>query len=240
MGNTGSQTITVADVNVDYSAGQDIIVAYDASNIQYGIVSSYSAGTLIFNKVRQLGSGTYSAWNVNLDGAVGIQGYVGSQGVIGYTGSKGDIGYSGSQGYTGSKGDIGYTGSFGYTGSVGYVGSQGYSGSQGYTGSVGYVGSAGVSYIGSTAPTSPYSGETWYNSDTGIRYVYYYDGDSYQWVQESAPGPLGYTGSQGYVGSGSPASNGTGTAGQLAFDSTYLYVCTATNTWKRVALTGSY
>lgn len=38
----------------------------------------------------------------------------------------------------------------------------------------------------------------------------------------------------------SPASNGTGRAGQLAWDGTYLYVCTATNTWARVAITGGY
>jgi len=38
----------------------------------------------------------------------------------------------------------------------------------------------------------------------------------------------------------SPASNGTGTAGQIAWDANYIYVCTATNTWKRAALTGGY
>jgi hypothetical protein len=38
----------------------------------------------------------------------------------------------------------------------------------------------------------------------------------------------------------SPASGGTGTAGQIAWDSSYIYVCTATNTWKRAALTGGY
>lgn len=36
------------------------------------------------------------------------------------------------------------------------------------------------------------------------------------------------------------ASNATGTAGQICWDSSYIYVCTATNTWKRVALTGGY
>ena len=36
------------------------------------------------------------------------------------------------------------------------------------------------------------------------------------------------------------ASNATGTAGQICWDSGYIYVCTATNTWKRVALTGGY
>lgn len=34
-----------------------------------------------------------------------------------------------------------------------------------------------------------------------------------------------------------PATTGaTGTLGQIAFDSGFLYICTATNTWKRVAI----
>jgi hypothetical protein len=36
------------------------------------------------------------------------------------------------------------------------------------------------------------------------------------------------------------ASNASGTAGQICWDSDYIYVCTATNTWKRTALTGGY
>lgn len=36
------------------------------------------------------------------------------------------------------------------------------------------------------------------------------------------------------------ASNATGTTGQICWDSNYIYICTATNTWKRVALTGGY
>ena len=37
-----------------------------------------------------------------------------------------------------------------------------------------------------------------------------------------------------------PASGGTGTAGMICWDANYMYVCTATDTWKRVALTGGY
>lgn len=37
-----------------------------------------------------------------------------------------------------------------------------------------------------------------------------------------------------------PAANATGVAGSIAWDASYIYVCTATNTWERVALTGSY
>jgi hypothetical protein len=38
----------------------------------------------------------------------------------------------------------------------------------------------------------------------------------------------------------SPASNGTGVQGEIAWDSDYLYVCYATNSWGRVALTKGY
>ena len=36
------------------------------------------------------------------------------------------------------------------------------------------------------------------------------------------------------------ASNATGTPGQICWDANYIYVCTATNTWKRSSLTGGY
>jgi hypothetical protein len=54
----------------------------------------------------------------------------------------------------------------------------------------------------------------------------------------SATGVLSVPGNfQGTMGAGVPASSGsTGVAGTIAFDSNYIYVCTATNTWKRVAL----
>jgi hypothetical protein len=42
------------------------------------------------------------------------------------------------------------------------------------------------------------------------------------------------------MASQSPASNGTGVQGEIAWDASYIYVCTATNTWKRAALTGGY
>jgi hypothetical protein len=40
--------------------------------------------------------------------------------------------------------------------------------------------------------------------------------------------------------SASPASGGTGVVGEICWDGNYLYVCTATNTWKRAPLTGGY
>jgi hypothetical protein len=38
----------------------------------------------------------------------------------------------------------------------------------------------------------------------------------------------------------SPASNATGKAGEHCWDANFIYICTATNTWKRIALTGGY
>ena len=32
-------------------------------------------------------------------------------------------------------------------------------------------------------PINAEMGDRWFNSDTGIEYVYVYDGDSFQWVQ---------------------------------------------------------
>jgi hypothetical protein len=37
-----------------------------------------------------------------------------------------------------------------------------------------------------------------------------------------------------------PLSGGAGSAGMFTWDGSYLYICTATNTWARVAVTGSY
>jgi hypothetical protein len=50
-------------------------------------------------------------------------------------------------------------------------------------------------------------------------------------VANAASGAFRITNSQ------TPASAAaTGTAGTIAWDSSYIYVCTATNTWKRVAI----
>jgi hypothetical protein len=36
--------------------------------------------------------------------------------------------------------------------------------------------------------------------------------------------------------SSTPLGNSTGVLGQMTWNSTYLYICTGTNTWKRIAL----
>ena len=48
-------------------------------------------------------------------------------------------------------------------------------------------GSAASISVSDTVPDSPESGAIWYNSTSGILYVYVADGDSNQWVQPTAP-----------------------------------------------------
>jgi hypothetical protein len=43
-----------------------------------------------------------------------------------------------------------------------------------------------------------------------------------------------------HVEEGSPTSSGQGDAGELRRDSDYLYVCYATDSWGRIALTKGY
>lgn len=43
--------------------------------------------------------------------------------------------------------------------------------------------------VSDTAPESPSSGAIWYNSTSGVLYVYVQDADSQQWVQPTAPFP---------------------------------------------------
>lgn len=123
--------------------------------------------------------GDSTQWvEIAASGYIGLQGYAGSQGVIGYTGSQGPpTGYTGSTGFTGSRGDTGY------------------------------VGSNPMIKLSSTIPTNVSPGTLWYKADDGTLNIYYGDLDSYQWVEISAIGQTGYTGSQG------PAGGYTGSVG---------------------------
>ena len=64
-----------------------------------------------------------------------------------------------------------------------------------------------------------------------------FDGANFR-VVSATPQTLNNLG--GLISSGSPASSSACTANQITHDSEFLYICTATNTWKRVAITGGY
>jgi len=84
--------------------------------------------------------------------------------------------------------------------------------------------------ISDTAPGSASVGDLWWESDTGRLKIRYQDTDSTQWVDTNPPlSPS--------LSSNAPASaSANGTAGDIRYDSNYVYICVATNTWKRAAL----
>ena len=84
--------------------------------------------------------------------------------------------------------------------------------------------------VGSTGPITHPEGTLWFDNVSGRLYVYF---DS-SWVDASPKGVAGA------IMSGTKASNSNGTVGQISYDANYIYVCTATNTWKRSPLTGGY
>lgn len=81
------------------------------------------------------------------------------------------------------------------------------------SGPSGYTGSKGTTFIGDNPPSSPVNGDTWWDTVEGLRYVYYDDGTSSQWVQESIVGATGYTGYTGSQG----ATGFTGSQGAIGF-----------------------
>jgi hypothetical protein len=83
---------------------------------------------------------------------------------------------------------------------------------------------------GSTPPATNPAGTLWFDNVSGRLYVYY---DS-SWIDAS---PKGVASS---IMSGTKTSTATGTVGQITYDDNYIYICTATNTWKRSPLTGGY
>lgn len=65
----GSKSFTV-DINLSYIPLQEILVVFDASNHMHGEVTSYNpaTGALVVDIKSHTGSGTYTAWTLNLDG----------------------------------------------------------------------------------------------------------------------------------------------------------------------------
>lgn len=66
---TGSLTFTV-ETWLSYIIQQDVIIAYDSNNHMHGTITSYdeNTGELVVDIQHKTGSGTYSSWEINLDG----------------------------------------------------------------------------------------------------------------------------------------------------------------------------
>ena len=83
---------------------------------------------------------------------------------------------------------------------------------------------------GETPPANPLAGQVWYNTASGRAYVYH---DSF-WV-EFSPGFVGPAGSSVVNIVAAPAtSTSAGSAGDIAYNTTHVYICIATDSWVRV------
>ena len=195
---TGTITLTTSDLNLDFSMAQDVVVAYSPTQYMNGEVVSYNQanGQLVVNVLSSAGSGTdLSPWEINLDGAVGIQGATGATGMQGATGDVGGTGATGIPGATGVQGATGDIGATGATG-VGATGIQGATGNLGATGATGLQGATGTQ--GATGDVGP-QGATGLQGSTGL---------------QGATGDLGGTGATGIAGATGPAGIGiTGSTG---------------------------
>jgi len=128
LGNGG--TLFVA-TGLGYSVSQIIIIAHDIFNYQVSTVITYNQvnGELEFNiPSKVVGSGPYSNWTVNLNGASGGDGSSGTSGTsgIGTNGTSGTSGINGTNGTNGSSGTSGTHGSDGTSGTSGYAGFEGH------------------------------------------------------------------------------------------------------------------
>ena len=82
-----------------------------------------------------------------------------------------------------------------------------------------------------SAPSAPDDGDLWWKSDEGRLKVFYQDPTGSQWVDASPP--LAAVA----LGNAPSTASSTGSAGDIRYDSGYVYICVATDTWKRAALT---
>jgi hypothetical protein len=107
---SGTITAITNDLGLDYSTAQTVILAYDLSNHMHGEVVSYnqSTGALVVDLKHKDGSGTYSSWEINLQGAVGIAGPQGPTGATGATGPQGPQGIQGNTGVVTATAPITY------------------------------------------------------------------------------------------------------------------------------------
>ena len=133
-------TITIG-TGLAYTTAQDVLIAYDLPNHQISEVISYNpaTGVLVFGTPSEVfGSGTYTSWGVNLNGAAGGNGTNGTSGTNGASGTSGTNGAQGIQGIQGIQGSAGTNGTSGTNGSSGTSGAQG---PAGLPGGFGYLGS---------------------------------------------------------------------------------------------------
>jgi hypothetical protein len=188
-----------------YTPGQKIIIAYDATNYFTAYVNSYSENILNAIPVPggATGTGSYSTWQINLDGIVGPLGPTGPRGATGpqgIQGIQGAIGVTGATGATGPRGATGAAGLQGATGVQGVIGAQGATGPHGATGPRGATGAQGIQgATGVQGPTGAMGpqGAAGPQGATGVQGA---TGPTGAIGPQGVTGPIGATGPQGIQG----------------------------------------
>jgi hypothetical protein len=221
-------TITVG-TGLSYTVAQDVIIAYSISNHQVSSVISYNSntGVLVFDTPSQVvGSGSYSNWSVNLNGAAGgagTSGTSGSNGTSGNSGTSGTSGSSGTTGNSGSSGTAGTSGTVGTSGTSGTVGTSGTSGSSGSSGTSGAGGTSGTSGSSATSGSSGTTGTSGTSASSGTSGTNGSSGSSGTSGSSASAGTSGSSGTTGTNGSsGTSGVSGTsGTSGTSALNGYY-------------------
>ena len=209
----GAQSLTV-DSGLSYTPNQPVILsalgAGSNGSHMHATVTTYNktTGDMVVDVVQHTGSGTYSSWTVNLEGAVGVAGATGATGATGVTGATGAVGATGATGPVGATGATGEVGATGDTGPIGATGDTGATGATGETGPIGATGATGP--IGATGATGPIGatgpvGATGATGATGLQ------GDV---GATGLTGDVGATGPQGDVGA-TGATGATGASGAV-------------------------
>ena len=154
----GTKSLTVG-TGLSYTTQQDIVIAYDASNHMHALVTSYNSGTgvLVADVQHHTGSGTYTAWTVNVGGTTPLQSVEWGE-ILGVIGDQGDLSTALSSKLESATAATTYAALAGAT----------------FTGEVitpaSTTSNAGLTITPGTAPTSPTNGEIWATtSDLQIR-----------------------------------------------------------------------
>ena len=190
-------------------------------------------------------------------GSSGANGTNGTSGVIGLSGSNGSPGSSGTSGIDGTNG-IGSGGTSGTSGQDGTSGTSGTS-AEGTSGTSGTNGTSGLTGGSGTSGTSGADGSFFGSSGTsGTSGTFTFTGTNDNGLltlnatvpNVSVESNLNFNGSlllvtgdveaaKYYVTALNTApanASDTGKAGEIRIDASHIYICTATNTWKRVAI----
>jgi hypothetical protein len=98
-----------------------------------------------------------------------------------------------------------------------------------------YVDSVSLTFTG-TISRLYYTTDIWTDAEHRAWYLGAETPDCIQYSATPDEGKVMVWGESGYVDFDTPTGTSTGTQGQIKADASYIYICTATNTWKRTAL----